>query len=425
MKTLLLALLLVLPGTALATDRVVPSEVLRLAELVGHRLELMPAVAAWKWRNNKPIEDLAREARVLDATSSRAAALGIDPLTARAFLAAQIDASKQIQQHHFDHWQDTGFLDEFADQDLVTHLRPAISAAGDAILEQLVVVRPMLDDPWAKQALAEILVARDGHIGLKQDAAAAIVEAAARIEFVTVPATVLDAVLARGVLRVGTTGDYAPFSSFAEDGYTGIDIDLARSLADSLGVEIAWVQTSWPTLMDDFLAAKFDIGMSGISRTLLRQRDGYFSDPYHTGGKTPIVRCGEEAQFDTLDEINQPDVRVIVNPGGTNQKFVDANIDQAQVRVFPDNRTVFTEIAEGRADVMVTDQIEVRLQSAKQPVLCPSMQGTFTRSEKGFLMPRDEAWLHYVNLWLEQAKRDGVLSRIFAHHLGPASSALP
>ena len=42
-----------------------------------------------------------------------------------------------------------------------------------------------------------------------------------------------------------------------------------------------------------------------------------FSHSYHTGGKTPIVRCGTEARFDTVAEIDQPGVRVVVNPGGT------------------------------------------------------------------------------------------------------------
>ncbi len=419
MRALLLSLLVLLAqaGPAAATDRMVSSEVLRLTDLIAYRLELMPSVAAWKWRNDRPIEDLAREAIVLDAASARAGELGLDSNSAKAFLAAQIEASKAVQQISFDRWQREGFPPDLPDQDLKRLLRPAISAAGDAILEQLVLARPLLDDPWHLQAFTEILAARAKAMGLQPETAQEIVSAAANLSFAPVPATLLDRILQQGTLRVGTTGDYAPFSSGGNGDLKGIDIDLAQNLANSLGVEIEWVETSWPSLMDDFRAGAFDIGMSGISRTLERQRDGYFSQPYHTGGKTPIVRCGEEAQFDTLDEIDRPDVRVIVNPGGTNQRFVDANLEDADVRVFPDNRTVFAEIAENRADVMITDQIEVRLQSSLMPTLCPALEGTFTHSEKAFLLPRDQTWLNYVNAWLDQAKGMGQVQEAFIRHL--------
>ena len=60
----------------------------------------------------------------------------------------------------------------------------------------------------------------------------------------------LDDILARGVLRVGTTGDYRPFTALdkASGAYSGFDIDLARSLGAALGVRIEFEPTSWPNL---------------------------------------------------------------------------------------------------------------------------------------------------------------------------------
>lgn len=55
----------------------------------------------------------------------------------------------------------------------------------------------------------------------------------------------LDSIIQQGQLRVCTTGDYKPYTSKADDGeYSGIDIAMARSLADSLGVKVEWVQTT-------------------------------------------------------------------------------------------------------------------------------------------------------------------------------------
>src|ERR1700710_243068 len=85
--------------------------------------------------------------------------------------------------------------------------------------------------------------------------------------------TVLDTILARGTLRIGLTGDYRPFSiKDAASKFEGLDVDMAESLAKSMGVKLEIVPTAWPTLMADLHASKYDIGMGGISVTLERAK---------------------------------------------------------------------------------------------------------------------------------------------------------
>ena len=85
--------------------------------------------------------------------------------------------------------------------------------------------------------------------------------------------TRLDTIVGGGTLRVGLTEDYRPFSFADASGKVeGIDVDMAMSLAQSLGVKLDVVKTSWSTLRSDLETNSFDIAMGGVTITLDRQK---------------------------------------------------------------------------------------------------------------------------------------------------------
>lgn len=219
----------------------------------------------------------------------------------------------------------------------------------------------------------------------------------------------LDDVLERGFVRVCTTGDYSPYTFFGPDGqFIGIDIDLARSLATTLGVDVQFVQASWPTLISDFVG-KCDIAMGGISITAERQEYADFSESHMSEGKSPIARCDDVGRFPTLDAIDQPGVRAIVNPGGTNERFARRNFHRLQLIVHPDNTTIFEQILLNNADVMVTDTSEALWQSRLHPQLCPINPGQpFETADKAYMLPRgDHLFKASVDAWMQEMKRSG------------------
>lgn len=235
--------------------------------------------------------------------------------------------------------------------------------------------------------------------------------------------SLLDQIIQSGELRVGTTGDYQPYSHLLPDGhYEGIDIELAKDLAQSLGVKLVLIPTSWPSLMTDLKAKKYHIGMSGISKKLSRQAQGLFSMAYTVSGKTPIARCEDQDKFNSLADINQKHVKVIVNPGGTNEVFAKEHITEATLILHPENTTIFQAIITGEADVMITDEEEVLLQSATSSKLCPCIPGkTFNQFEKAYLLPRDLIWKAYVDEWLLQRQLEGKVDAVFQSFLGKTS----
>ena len=421
MKTpglLLISVLAVLAATgAVPATAAAAATTDQLYGLVGERLSHMRDVAAFKWLNDRPVEDLSREQVVVEAALANARNQQLVPEGAEAFFLEQIEAAKDIQRYWFSRWQ-TGSGPADA-PDLSSNVRPQLLLLGEQITAAL--GQPLAHD---EDAFARLVATE----GLGPDRINRLYVALRNV--VRYP-TRLAQIQSSGLLRVGTTGDYAPFShddgaekSAASDtdqewqeSLTGVDVDLARNLAAALKVELEFVHTSWPTLSEDLRAGRFDVAMSGVSRTLDRARIGHLSLPYYIGGKKPIARCEDRERFGSLAAIDQPGVRVIVNPGGTNERFVDEQLEQAEKVLHPDNRTIFSALLAGKADLMVTDSIEVTLQAHRNPGLCGTMAGTLTYQEKAYYMPADAALARYVDTWLSLRLADGTVQETLERHL--------
>ncbi len=224
-------------------------------------------------------------------------------------------------------------------------------------------------------------------------------------------------IVERGTLLVGTTGDYRPLSFCEPDGtYWGFGIEIAKEIAKYLGVEISFVKTSWPTLTADVLAEPqtFDLAIGGITITEARRENMLMSDGYLANGKTILCRASEADRFCSLADIDKSEVTVMVNPGGLNEKFANENLTHANIVVHQKNEEIPTLVAEGAADVMITEITEAPYYvHTDNRLAAPLLNAPFNHGEIGVLMRKGQGdLLQMVNNVICQMKSNGSLRKL-------------
>ena len=224
-------------------------------------------------------------------------------------------------------------------------------------------------------------------------------------------------ILDRGTILFGTTGDYRPLSFCEPDGtYWGFGIEVANEIARRLGVDIEFKKTSWPTLTADVLTEPqiFDLAIGGITITDTRRETMLMSYGYLANGKTILCRASEADHYKSLTDIDKPEVTVMVNPGGLNEKFANENLTHANIVIHQKNEEIPTLVAEGAVDVMITEITEAPYYVQTDTRLAaPLLNAPFTHGEIGVLMKKwQEDLLQMVNNVICQMKSDGSLRKL-------------
>lgn len=227
----------------------------------------------------------------------------------------------------------------------------------------------------------------------------------------------IDRIRQNGVLLAGTTGDYHPLTFLEQDGtYTGFGIEVAEAIARELGVGIRFVPTSWPTLTADVLEEpqKFDLAIGGITITDKRLETMLMSDGYLANGKTILCRRTDADRFKSLEDIDKPEVKVMVNPGGTNELLAREKLTHATIIVHQSNLEIPRLIAEGVADIMITEITEAPYYTGiDNRLAAPLIDKPFTHGFIGVLMRKgQDDLLKAVNKVIERMKSDGSLKRL-------------
>ena len=230
---------------------------------------------------------------------------------------------------------------------------------------------------------------------------------------------VLDRVTATASLTVCIWPDYygVTFRNPRTQALTGIDIELSADFARDLAAKIVYVDSSFPTLVDDLLADRCDVAMFAVGVPPQRQAALRFSQPYLQSDIYGVTTRTNRT-VKTWSDIDKPGVQVAVQAGTFMEPVMAQGLKQAKIVVIRPPQTREQELEAGRVDVFMTDYPYSRrlLDNADWAKLISPPQPYHVLPYAYAVKPGDDAWLRRVDEFVARIKRNGQLQAAAQHN---------
>ncbi len=136
-------------------------------------------------------------------------------------------------------------------------------------------------------------------------------------------------------LLVATNAAFAPFEYMEGDNYYGVDMEIAKGLADYLGKELVIQNMDFDAVLLSVNQGKSDMSMSGLTVTDERKEIVNFTTSYYTASQRLIIRS-DNTEFDGVSSAadieailkgKDSSVKVGVQNGTTGQFYCEGDED--------------------------------------------------------------------------------------------------
>lgn len=235
--------------------------------------------------------------------------------------------------------------------------------------------------------------------------------------------SILDKILEKGVVRVGTMLDYPGTGSRDETGKpVGLDIDIANELADVLGVKLEIVALTAPSRVPAVAAGKCDIAIAVFTRTLERSKTICFLEvPYIFVGVKYNVK--KESPYQTLEDLQKAGDKLVLGfgRGGTSEIAANKLLPDAKQKTFEHHADQFMALKTGLIDASSEDSIMADMYAKTYPDICRTLPGVHSREEiVAAVAYGDFKWWHWCNLFFYELNASGKTAELYRKWFGAA-----
>jgi len=229
-------------------------------------------------------------------------------------------------------------------------------------------------------------------------------------------AEMIDEVVKRGTLRVGTDPVFMPFQMRDKRGnIVGFEVDLNKAMAKAMGVKLEMVSIAFDGIIPGLLTDKFDLIAAGMTLTQERNLKIGFSEPFISVGQTLLIRKELANEVKSYKDLNNEKYQIASKIGTTGEIVAKRLMSRAKYHNFDTADEALVDLVNGKIDGFVFDSTYnlVALEKRGAGKLI-HLDEPFTYEPLAFGLKRDDqASINWINNWLVQIKHDGTYDRLY------------
>ncbi len=211
----------------------------------------------------------------------------------------------------------------------------------------------------------------------------------------------IEQIIKRGKIKVGMD-IYVPWAMKSKKGeLIGFEIDVAKKLAEDMGIEVEFIPTKWSGIIPALMAGKFDVIIGGMTVTAKRNMKINFTNPYYYTTQGLLANKKKTAGY-RLEDFNSPNVTIAARLGSTGAIAAKMNFPKAKIRLFDDEPAAVQEVRNGRVYAMVSGQPLPYQMAAEAPEILKTYDGELMKEPICMgLRKGDVDTLNFLNNWIE------------------------
>ena len=216
-----------------------------------------------------------------------------------------------------------------------------------------------------------------------------------------------------GVLTMATNAYFPPYEFYQGSEIVGIDAEIAKAIADKLGLELQIQDMEFDSIITAVQTGKADMGLAGMTVTEERLKNINFSDSYATGIQSIVVK--EDSEIASVDDLKGKKIGVQLSTTG--DIYACDDFGEENVEKYNKGNDAILALSQGKVDAVIIDNEPAKSYVAATKGL-KVLDTEYVQEEYAACISKDnEELLKAVNEALSELREDGTLQSIMDKYI--------
>ncbi len=216
-----------------------------------------------------------------------------------------------------------------------------------------------------------------------------------------------------GVLTMATNAYFPPYEYYDGSEIVGIDAEIAKAVADKLGLELQIQDMEFDSIITAVQTGKADIGLAGMTVTDERKQSVNFTDTYAEGIQSIIVKEGSDIK--SVDDLKGKKIGVQLSTTG--DIYATDDYGKENVEEYNKGNDAVQALVTGKVDAVIIDNQPAISYVASNKGLVILNTEYVKEEYAGCISKDNEALLEAINGALAEMKEDGTIQGILDKYI--------